>query len=142
MGFYRSRQDCKLNLQSNLGYISPVCLVKRVIFHPSKKVMCLLAILYEKEFLMHLYKVSNQSAGSACAETSSYCSISCLVISVYLSLLPVAYLSDAPRRRLVVTGDSARIQDETTESSTWLFNVLTYSTVTRDLGLTSRPKGY
>ena len=31
-------------------------------------------------------------------------------------------LSDAPRRLLVVTGDSARIQDETTES--WFFNVL------------------
>ena len=39
-----------------------------------------------------------------------------LVIFVYLSLLPVAHHSDAPRRRLVATGDSARIQDETTES--------------------------
>ena len=29
-----------------------------------------------------------------------------------------------PRRRLVVTGDSARIQEETTESSAWFFNVL------------------
>ena len=47
-----------------------------------------------------------------------------LAISVYLSSLPVAHLSDAPRRRLVVTGDSARIQDETTESSTLVFNVL------------------
>ena len=47
-----------------------------------------------------------------------------LIISVYLSLLPVAHLSDAPRRRLVVTGDSARIQDETTENSAWFFNVL------------------
>ena len=47
-----------------------------------------------------------------------------LVISVYLSSLPVAHLSDAPRRRLVVTGDSARIQDETTENSAWFFNVL------------------
>ena len=35
-----------------------------------------------------------------------------LVISVYLSSLPVAL-----GRRLVVTGDSARIQDETTEGS-------------------------
>ena len=34
-------------------------------------------------------------------------------ISVYLSSLPVAYLSDAPRGRLVVTGDSERVQDET-----------------------------
>ena len=42
----------------------------------------------------------------------------------YLSSQPVAHLSDAPRRRLVVTGDSARIQDETTESSAWFFNVL------------------
>ena len=47
-----------------------------------------------------------------------------LIIFVYLSLLPVAHLSDAPRRRLVVTGDSAGIQDETTESSAWFFNVL------------------
>ena len=47
-----------------------------------------------------------------------------LVISVYLSLLPVAHLSDAPRRRLVVTGDSARIQDKTTENFAWFFNVL------------------
>ena len=43
---------------------------------------------------------------------------------VYLSSLPVAHLSDAPRRWLVVTGDSARIQDETTENSAWFFNVL------------------
>ena len=47
-----------------------------------------------------------------------------LVIAVYLSSLPVAHLSDAPRRRLVVTGDSARIQDETTVNSAWFFNVL------------------
>ena len=47
-----------------------------------------------------------------------------LIIFVYLSSLTVAHLSDAPRRRLVVTGDSARIQDETTENSAWFFNVL------------------
>ena len=47
-----------------------------------------------------------------------------LVISVYLSSLPVAHLSDTPRKRLVVTGDSARVQDETAESSAWFFNVL------------------
>ena len=47
-----------------------------------------------------------------------------LIISVYLSSLPVAHLSDAARRRLVVTGDSARIQDETIENSAWFFNVL------------------
>ena len=47
-----------------------------------------------------------------------------LIISVYLSSLQVAHLSDAPRRLLVVTGESARIQDETTENSAWFFNVL------------------
>ena len=47
-----------------------------------------------------------------------------LVISVYLSSLPVVQLSDAPRKRLVVTEDSARIQDETAESSAWFFKVL------------------
>ena len=48
-------------------------------------------------------------------------------ISVYLSSLPVAYMSDAPKRRsrrLTVTGESARTQDETTESSAWFFNKL------------------
>ena len=43
---------------------------------------------------------------------------------VYLSSLPVAHLTDAPRRWLVVTGDSARIQDETTENSAWFFDLL------------------
>ena len=47
-----------------------------------------------------------------------------LVISVYLLSLPVAHLSGAPRKRLVVTVDSARIQDETTENSAWFFYVL------------------
>ena len=66
-----------------------------------------------------------------------------LVISVYFSLLPVAHLSDTPRRQLVVTGDSASIQDETTESFAWFSNVLgVYSNVTRDLGLMSHPKDY
>ena len=39
----------------------------------------------------------------------------------------MAHLGDALRRWLVVTGDSARIQDEqeeTAESSAWFFNVL------------------
>ena len=44
--------------------------------------------------------------------------------SVYLSLLPVAHLSNVPRRQFVITGDSARLQDETTESSALFFNVL------------------
>ena len=38
-----------------------------------------------------------------------------LFFSVYLSSLPVAHLSDAPEE--VVTVDSTKIQDETTESS-------------------------
>ena len=58
-----------------------------------------------------------------------------LVISVYLSSLPAAHLSDAPRRRLVVTGDSARIPPGSLTYSA-------YSTVTRDLGITSHPKDY
>ena len=49
--------------------------------------------------------------------------VTCL-FSIYLSLLPVAHLSNAPWRRLVVMEDSARIEDETTESSTWFFNLL------------------
>ena len=70
-----------------------------------------------------------------------------IVISVYLSSLPVAHLSNAPPppRRLVVTGDGAKIQEETTESSAWPPGSLTcseYITVTRDLGLTSHPKDY
>ena len=43
-----------------------------------------------------------------------------LVISGYLSSLPVAHLSDAPRRRLVIIGD----QEEATQSSVWFFNLL------------------
>ena len=61
------------------------------------------------------------------------------VFYVYLSSLPVANLSDAPRRRLVVTGDSARIYDEPTESCAWSFKVLGVQH-TRDLGLKSLPK--
>ena len=45
-------------------------------------------------------------------------------VSINVTLLPVAHLSNAPRRQLVVTEDSARIQDETTESSAWFFNML------------------
>ena len=43
------------------------------------------------------------------------------VISVYLSSLPVAHLRDAPRGGLVVTGHSARIQDETTDNHPLVF---------------------
>ena len=42
--------------------------------------------------------------------------------------------------RLVVIGDSARIQDEITESLPGSLTCLAYSTVTRDLGLISHPK--
>ena len=50
------------------------------------------------------------------------CTLFDLIIFVYLLSLLVAHLSDAHRRWLVVTGDSARIQDETTENSAWFFN--------------------
>ena len=62
-----------------------------------------------------------------------------LVIFIYLPSLPVAHLSDAPRRRLVVTGDCARIQDETKYGS---LTCSAYSTVTRELSLMSHPKDY
>ena len=52
-----------------------------------------------------------------------YTSVLNALIRLFIAL-PVTHLSDAPRRRLVVKGDSARIQDETTESSAWFFNVL------------------
>ena len=63
-----------------------------------------------------------------------------LVISIYLLSLMVAHLSDASSRQLVITRDSARIQDETTESSTWFFNILGVKHGARDLGLKSHPK--
>ena len=47
-----------------------------------------------------------------------------LFVSVYLSSLPVAHLINAPRIWLVVTGNGAKVQDETTESSAWFFNAL------------------
>ena len=58
------------------------------------------------------------------------------IIFIYLSFLPVAHLSDIPRRPLVVTGDSARVLDKASESSARFFNML----VTWDLGLLSHPK--
>ena len=67
-----------------------------------------------KKDLMHLFDVSCHVRHH----------LIMLVISVYLSSLPVAHLSDAPRRRLVIAGDSARIRDATTESADWFFNVL------------------
>ena len=60
-----------------------------------------------------------------------YC-IQChqLVISTYLLCLPVAHLSDAPRRWLVVTGDAP-------PGSLTCF---VHSAVTWDLSLKSHPK--
>ena len=58
-----------------------------------------------------------------------------LVISVYLSSLPVVHL-----RPLVVSGDSARIQDELLRTSPGSLTCSAYSTVTWDLGLRSHPK--
>ena len=69
-----------------------------------------------------LYKYLHWNRG--CWHTSQYNLKQMLLISVYLSSLPVPHLSDTPRRRLVVMGDSARIKDETTESSIWFFNML------------------
>ena len=62
------------------------------------------------------------------------------LVSVYLSSLPVAHLSDAPITKLVVTVNNARIQDGTTESSTWSLMCSVYSTVTGDHGLKPHPK--
>ena len=50
-----------------------------------------------------------------------------LFVSEYLSLLPVSHLSDALRRQLVVTEDSARIQDKTNESFAWFFKSLPHN---------------
>ena len=62
--------------------------------------------------------VSNQNKNvGRCLNTS------CTIAFIYLSSPPVAHLSDAPRRRLGY-GDSARIGDETTESSAWFFKLL------------------
>ena len=66
------------------------------------------------EFYLHFYQHGNVN----------FIVVFGLVISVYLLSLPVAHLSDAPRKRLVVTGDSARIKDKITENSAWFFDVL------------------
>ena len=58
-----------------------------------------------------------------------------LIIFVYLSSLPVDHLSDAPRRRLVVTGI---VQGYRAPPGSLTCSV--YSTVTRYLGLKSHPK--
>ena len=63
-----------------------------------------------------------------------------LVICVYSWSLPVAHLSDAPGRWLVVTGDSARYRKKLLRIRPGSFTCSAYSTVTRDLSLTSHPK--
>ena len=79
-------------------------------------------------------------------DTNSLCHLaafsfrsSWLVISVYLSSQPVAHLSDAPRRRLVVTGIVQGYRTKLLRVPPGSLTCSTYSTVTRDLGLTSHP---
>ena len=62
-----------------------------------------------------------------------------LVISVYLSSLPFAYLSDATRRRY---GESARMQYETTENSAWFSINLGGKARSNRTSHRSRPKDY
>ena len=57
-----------------------------------------------------------------------FCDSVWLVISVYLLLLPVAHLSDAPRRHLDVTGNSARIQDKLLRAPPGSLTCSAYST--------------
>ena len=60
------------------------------------------------------------------------------VLSVYLS---TGFPSERrPRRRLVVTGDSARYRTKLLRILPGSLTCLAYSTVTWDLGLTSHPK--
>ena len=64
-----------------------------------------------------------------------------LVISVYLSSLPVAHLSEAPRRQLlqrIVQG----YRTKQLRARPGSLACAAYSTVTRDLGLTSHQKNY
>ena len=68
--------------------------------------------------------------------------ISLLVIFVYLLSLPVAHQSDAPGRRLIVTGDSARIQDKTTRIPPGSLTCSAYSAIIWDTGVKPRPKDY
>ena len=69
------------------------------------------------------------------------CSLVCFHTFILATSCPFEQ-NTPPRRRLVRMGDSARIQEETTESSAWFFSMLGVhlSTVTRDLGLKSHPK--
>ena len=63
-----------------------------------------------------------------------------LVISVYLSSLPVARMSDVIRRRLVITGEVQGYRTELLRAPSGSLTYSACSTVTRDLGLKSHPK--
>ena len=70
----------------------------------------------------YLIRAAFQSgAVIGCLSVVIACLLSLLYIfgffSVYLSSLPVAHLSDAPKRRLILTRDSVIIKDETTNVS-------------------------
>ena len=55
-----------------------------------------------------VYKLSEKSGNTGKRSADIWRWFTVSVVFFYLSSLPVAHLSDAPRRRLVVTGDSAR----------------------------------
>ena len=63
-----------------------------------------------------------------------------LVISVYSLSLAVAHISDATRRLLVVTEDSARIKTNLLRIPPGSLKCPAYSTITPDLSLTSHLK--
>ena len=84
---------------------------------------CNLILLYTLRF----------SIFDSVTETPSFL---CLVISVYLSSLQVAHLSDAPRRRLVVTGIVQGYRTKLLRALSGSLTCSLYSTVTWDLGLT------
>ena len=77
-----------------------------------------------KEKITHVFVIFKRNMEPVFSTDVLSIAIGWLVIVIYLSSLPLARLSDSPERRLVVTGDSARIQDKTTENSAWFFNVL------------------
>ena len=57
--------------------------------------------------------------------------VACLVGYFGLSSLPVAHISDNPRRQLVVTGDSAWIKDKLLRVPPGSLTCSAFSTVTR-----------
>ena len=62
-----------------------------------------------------------------------------LALTPYLLLLMVAYLSDAPRRRLVVTGIEQRYRTKLLRGLPGSLMSSVYDTATRDFGLKSHP---